>query len=258
MPERSPTTAVIITRDRVMYADQCLNALIRSPGVGDIHIVDHGSTWPDMLTWLGVRAGEYSSSIVGDPSRDKAFRVHVHWRANAHPRDLWTNGTLEGIVKPEQRFLVTDCDVVVPTDWRGRDWLAHLHLLLDRVPGLKKAGLQLSLDIPEHNPDRNRIIEWERNYRAAGNLGRIPGAILAGEIAWFHRASVDTTIALYPRLEAYALDPAARTSHPHHQAVHLPWLEDPETLSDELRHYYAHAEHGHWRAPDGFVDMRGL
>jgi hypothetical protein len=253
---REPTTAIVITRDRLEYTKRCLAALVVTPGIGDIHLVDHSSTWEPMIAFLGKVAGR---RLLSEGER----RIHVHWLPNAHPRALWTNGTLEGIVGGQhhdydRRFLVTDCDVVAPTTAFGMRWLSHLHLLLDRVPGLVKAGLQLNLDIPEHNPDRDTILEWERSYRTPSCLARIPGDVAFGEPGWFYRASVDTTLALYRGLERYALDPAARTSLPEYEAVHLPWLENPEALSDELRHYYGRAEHGHWRNPDGFVDEVGL
>jgi hypothetical protein len=253
---REPTTAVVITRDRLEYTRRCLAALVVTPGIGDVHIIDHDSTWEPMIGFLGKVGGR---RLLADPDR----RVHVHWLPNAHPRDLWTNGTLEKIIGGShhdygRRFLVTDCDVVAPTTYGGKNWLTHLHLLLDRVPGLVKAGLQLSLDIPDHNPDRDKIMEWERGYRSPGRLARIPGDVAPGEPGWFYRASVDTTLALYRGLERYTLDPAARTSASVHEAVHLPWSEDPEALSGELRHYYGRAEHGHWRNPDGFTDERGL
>lgn len=252
----SPTPAVVICRDRLDYTKQCVWALLGSPDVADIHLVDHGSAWGPMLEWLGMIAGPVNrhAEVRG---RVDVRRIHVHWQANAHPRDLWSDGTLASIVQPGERFVVTDCDVVAPSDWRGRDWLAQLHRILDADPALVKAGLQLRTDdLPEHNPDQRRIVEWEANYRQAGQLRRM--AALSDQVAWYYAASLDTTLALYRRLEAYAIDPSARTSHPHHLARHLPWYENPETLSDELRHYYAHAEYGHWRQPEGFVDQHAI
>lgn len=253
MSEHKPTTAVVINRDRVTYLERCVDALMRSPGVGDIHIVDHGSTWPPMLDRLASAAGAY---YAGGDGRNPKGRVHVHWRANAHPRDLWTNGTLAGIVNPADRFLVTDCDIVVPVDWRATDWLAELHRLLDLRYDVLKAGLGLNTRvIPPGYEHRDRVIEWEAKY--ADQSRRRPylsayddGRTFRGE---YFEASVDTTMALYRRLEPYDIDPAVRTAHPHHEALHLPWLEvGPE--SDELCWYRERAEYGHWREPEGFVD----
>jgi len=244
------TTAVVITRDRVTYTRRCVDALQRTRGVGDIHIVDHGSSWPPMLDYLAAVPGIYYN--LADST---THRVHVHWRANAHPRDLWTNGTLDTLVAGDERFLVTDCDVVAPTDWRGADWLEHLHLLLDRFPDVIKAGLQLKIDnIPTTNEYRQKIIDWESNYRQPLAALPIPGCLM-DDVRWVTRADVDTTMALYRRLEAFDIGPALRTAHPHHEALHLPWMEpSAEPHTEELRWYRDRAEHGHWRQPDGYVD----
>jgi hypothetical protein len=248
-----PTTAVVIARDRVNYLRRCVDALMRSLGVGDIHIVDHASTWPPMLDLLASAGGTY---YLGGDGKTAKGRVHVHLLANAHPRDLWTNGTLAAIVEPAERFLVTDCDIEVPTDWRGADWLAELHRLLDIRPDVLKAGLGLSTrTIPPGYEHRDRVVEWEAKYTDESRLRPYFSAYDDGRV--FHgryfESSVDTTVALYRRLEGYDIDPAVRTAHAHHEALHLPWLEaGPET--PELAWYRERAEYGHWRQPDGFID----
>jgi hypothetical protein len=244
--ERKPTTAVVIARDRITYLRRCVDALVWSLDVGDIHIVDHGSTWPPMLDMLAGANGTY---YAGGNGKSPKGRVHVHPLPNAHPRDLWTNGTLAAIVEPADRFLVTDCDIVVPTDWRGADWLAELHRLLDVRPDVLKAGLGLSTrTIPPGYEHRDKVIEWEAQYTDESRH-----ATYGPHDGRYFNASVDTTIALYRRLEGYDIDPAVRTAHPHHDALHLPWLEvGPET--PELAWYRERAEYGHWRQPDGFID----
>lgn len=254
--------AVVITRDRAIYAQMCVDALARSEWVDDIHIVDHGSTYGPMLDYLGGIAGQYwppDWKASRDPSTPKG-RIHVHWKPNAHPRDLWTNGTLESIVTRWERFIVTDHDVVVP--WEV-PWVEHLVQLLDENPAYLKAGLQLrtrDLDPAVHR-GAQRVIEWESQYRPptaplqlSGDFRRLP----------FVRASVDTTAAMYRRLEPYALDPAIRTAPREFEAKHLPWYEAaddtvkaPAAVAEQAW-YREHAEHGHWKAPDGFRDEHGL
>ena len=256
MNNRQPTTAIIIARDRPTYTRLCLASLVACPDVGDIHIVDHGSVSEKMLTTLAEVAGPYGPT---DDERVSIRRIHVHWKPNAHPRDLWTNGTLASIVRPDERFIVTDCDVMAPVGWRGKDWLNHLHRLLDIRPDAVKAGLQLSLDIPAEHPQRDEIMRWEANYRRADQLRRIPSALM-GEPAYFYEASVDTTLALYRGLEPYAIDPAVRTAYADFEAKHLPWSEwalDP-LMAEELAFYEGRAEYGHWRASAGFSDVHGL
>lgn len=245
--------AIVITRDRVSYAKQCVEALVRSDSITDIHLVDHGSTYPPMLDWLAGMAGEVK---LLTPS----VRIHCHWMANAHPRDLWSNGTLASIVAPGERFIVTDHDVVVPHE---ESWVDQLARLLDENPTVVKAGLQLrttDLDPAVHHNAR-RVIEWESQYRPPRALWGLPSDVKAGWVM----ASVDTTVAMYRRLEAFAIDPAVRTVERRFEARHLPWYEGmddtlkrPEALAEQ-RWYEEHAVHGHWHNDHHeFVDVHGL
>jgi hypothetical protein len=248
MTERQDMKVIVITRDRVGYAKRCVRALMDSAGVTDIHIVDHGSTYEPMLTWLGQVAGPYGASDAY-PGAEPNGRIHVHWKPNAHPRDIWTNGTLAAIVRPEERFIVTDCDIVVPTDV---DWVTQLGVLLDARHDVVKAGLSLRIqDLPPEIERTEQIHRWESQYRTPDRLRKVAGGNL-----WYFEASVDTTVAMYPQLRPYAIDPAVRLAHV--EAVHLPWYEDPDKLTTEQRYYLAHAEHGHWRQPAGYVDNRNL
>jgi hypothetical protein len=252
-----PVTAVIITRDRVSYADQCLNALRGSAGIGDIHIVDHGSTYEPMLTWLGAQAGEVDLTrhdATGRLVLEKAFRQHVHWLPNQHPRDLWApDNVLAKIIQPGLRFIVTDHDVVVPY---GAPWVDTLHALLDERPDVVKAGLQLAIDdLPPELPTTSGVIEWEANYRPPRVTWKIPDTF--GSPGWVE-ADVDTTVAMYRGLEPFALGPALRTVGRGVQARHLPWYENPIDWTEEQRWYAQRALHGHWRQPQGFEDTHGL
>lgn len=251
--------AIVIARDRVSYTQQCVRALMLSPGVGDIHVIDHGSTYPPMLDWLSLQRG--SMSTVDS----KGCHLLMHFRENAHPRDLWTNGTLESIVDADERFIVTDCDVVAPSaDWRGRDWVEVLHKLLDAAPWAVKAGLGLHSDpLPPQFLNRALVTTHERNYRQC--MCRLVPDVYAhaGPCSiehLGHRASVDTTLALYRRLEPFAIDPSIRTSHPHHAALHLSWLEDTEHPTEEQQWYREHAMPGvsHWLDPFAYEGEHGL
>lgn len=252
--------AIVIARDRVEYAAQCVFALIGSPGIHEVHIVDHGSTYPPMLKWLDA-VGAKQTRFSGDQ-----VWVMVWRKENAHPRDIWANGTLATIVNPDERFIVTDCDIVVPTDWRGEDWVWTLGALLDARPDVVKAGLNLSLDIPDHYEHARRVREWEANYRHPSRLKRYPPQGLMTGIGAiqqplrYFEASVDTTVAMYRRLEPFAIDPAVRTAHPHHDARHLPWFEDSANPTEEQRWYREHAMPGvsNWLDPDNYQGAHGL
>lgn len=223
--------AVIITRDRPHYAQQCLVSLIWSDGVDEIHVVDHGSTYPPMLAWL-KHVCPY-------------FGVVVHRLPNAHPRDLWTNGTLAGIVKPDERFIVTDCDVVAPA--QAGDWVNYLGRILDARPDFVKAGLGLRTDnLPGHYAHAKLAQRWEAQY---AGLERMHAAPRAG--VYYLDSEVDTTMALYRGLEQYRLGPAARTCEQRLMATHLSWYEDTTNPTEEQRYYREHATPGisHWLDP---------
>ena len=116
------TPCIIITRDRVAHLDRCLASL--QPWV-DVHVVDHGSTWPPMLDYL------------------QRLACPVHYCGGKPPRQLWNYPGLAGIVG-RRRYLVTDPDLELDPDC-PHDWLDALGEELDHG-GLAKVGLSLRTD----------------------------------------------------------------------------------------------------------------
>lgn len=224
--------AFVIARDRVTYARRCVEALTTA-GL-DVIIVDHGSTWQPMIDWLyEIQDGD---KIWG-----------IYWELNLHPRDLWrVGGPIDTEVLANERFVVTDCDVV-PDEACPADWPALLGELLNRFPSLAKAGLGLRVDdLPEHYAHRQKVIDWE-----SGVLG-----------GWYaesraRRGDIDTTLAMYRRFEPFTLGPALRTVAPY-MARHLTWYEDTANPTPEQVFYRERAEYGHWRSPDGYTDGHSL
>ena len=246
--------AIVITRDRLSYAQRCIEGL-RAVGL-DIHIIDHGSTYKPMADWLAVVGGPYPAP----GTNELAGRVHVHWRGNAHPRDLFVQfqGSeiypgLHGIVQPGERFVLTDCDVEPPAD---PGWLAHLGALLDANPDAVKAGCGLITDdLPDHYEHADRVRMWEARYQGFGTLRRDS----ASGLAWYD-ASVDTTLALYRELGPFALDPSVRSADARFMARHLSWYEDSANLTPEIEYYRANAMNGvsMWADPDAYQGTYGL
>jgi len=216
--------AIVIFRDRVTYAQQCVVALTAA-GL-DVHVVDHDSSWPPAVEWLAT---------CGLP---------VHHRPNDHPRSLWTWDHLPRIVGT-WRYVVTDPDVV-PDPSCPTDWPVHLNSLLDRWPVAVKAGLGLRIDdLPDDNPDSPKVQDWEAQWWQQPL-----------EVGAFN-AAVDTTLAMYPPLNQrphFALGPAIRTDRPY-VARHLTWYETPECITDETVYYRRHATPGvsHWVDPDLYL-----
>jgi hypothetical protein len=233
--------AFVIARDRVSYAEQCVKALKR---VGlDVVIIDRESTWSPMLDWLT------------DERRDTEI-VRV---TNGHPHNLWhPDGVLASMVTPNERFILTDCDVVPARNCPG-DWPQVLSELLDAYPMHCKVGLSLRIDnLPDCFTYAERVRLWEAKYWSDGPYDSPvwevdAGTGVDGPPVRVYRASVDTTLAMYRRFEPFRIDPALRTAPPY-SALHLPWYEDSANESDELRYYREHVAPSvsHWLNPEAW------
>ena len=224
------TPCIVITRDRVTCLTHCLASLQHAAGnqhaarLLDVHIVDHGSTWPPMLDYLNQleRRG-----------------IPVHRRGDHPPRDLWTWDGLAGVVGDEP-YLVTDPDIVLdcPPDWLGTMTM----LLLGRSCGqFVKVGLGLRTDDLPSTVFATKIRQWESSLTTTPFEGHPDNR--------YQRAPVDTTLALYPPLPVhpeFKLGPAARLSAPY-LIRHLPWYEAGEP-GEELDYYREHLIPGssHW------------
>lgn len=214
------TPCVVITRDRASYTKLCLSSLGRFSDRLDIHIVDHGSTWPEMLSLL--EKSEYP----------------VHRRGDELPRSLWEWPGLAGIVR-DQAYIVTDPDIVIDSLCPD-DWLDCLHYELVRDASYPvKVGLGIRIDDLPETELTTKVRQWEEQFwkNPVGSLN---------PPAW--RAPVDTTLALYQPLSgqrAFSLGPAVRLGEPY-LIAHLPWYGELDP--SETSHYREHALPGssHW------------
>lgn len=215
------TPCFVITRDRASYTALCIASLERCPDL-EIHIVDHGSTWPAMVSYLdGVRHA-------------------VHYRGDETPRSLWQWQGFRHIIGGlgTREYLVTDPDVVLDEGCPG-DWLVRLReeMHAEAPYGGVKIGMGLRLDDLPDTELAGKVRAWE---------GAFWQAPTASGRAW--RAPVDTTLALYQGLAVapdFSLGPAARLDAPY-LVRHLPWYGDLDVA--ETEHYRARALPGtsHW------------
>lgn len=219
--------AFIVFRDRVTYGRRCMSAMLAA-GLEPV-IVDHGSTWPLALKWL---------------EHLERNGIRVLHRDGGHPRSLYGWHPFIKECGNDQRYVVTDPDVV-PSEDCPRDWPVRLAGVLDNAPSYcHKAGLGLRLDrIPERTQRRDQVLNWEKQYWMRET---VPGV---------YDAPIDTTLALHAPLSecgSHSFE-ALRTGYPY-VADHLAWYEssDPAELPEEITYYYEHAEPGitHW-APKG-------
>lgn len=216
------TPCIIIARDRLSLLRRCLASLLEYRDRLEIHIVDHGSTWPAMCTFLEDFPG-----------------VPVHRRGSLPPRALWEWDGLAGIVA-DRPYLVTDPDIVLDPAC-PKDWLDRLHYELNHFDVIKKVGLGLRIDDLPDTPLGRSACAWECGFWQERSSLR----------SWV--APVDTTLALHRPLSqvpTFALVPAIRLDAPY-LIRHLPWYGDdyPEESAYYREHLIpgsSHWAHGGW------------
>jgi hypothetical protein len=124
-------------------------------------------------------------------------------------------------------YVVTDADIV-PVNVCPDNFLHKFRVFLDQAYDRTKVGFSLKLDdIPDTNPNKEKIVAWESKYW---------NSKLNDDV---YKAEIDTTFALYRPNYQYKLKhftKAWRTDYPF-QARHGGWYLDIENLTDE-QHYY--------------------
>jgi hypothetical protein len=224
--------AFVICRDRPTYTRQCVRALLDA-GL-DVHIIDHGSSYPPMLRYL----------------MEVSHDVEVTLNGTARAQEIWYDGTLRRHVVDGEPFIVTDCDIVPAPDCPA-DWVHEMADLLHAYPRHVKVGLSLKTDdLPDHYEHADRVRAWEAKYQTA-LLPELFRPWNGPQYVRVYQASVDTTLAMYrwpPGM--FKLDPALRMAPPY-SALHLPWYADSANPSDEDLYYGSHAleDASHWLNP---------
>ena len=130
-------------------------------------------------------------------------------------------------------YVYSDPDIV-PAEECPIDALDRFGELLERYPGVDKAGFGLRIDdLPEHYPHKQAVLDWE------AQMWRWP----LGDGAYY--AAIDTTFALY-RAGSGARPAAGIRTGPPYLARHTDWYVDPQNMSDDERCYRARSERGNW------------
>ena len=200
----------IPVRDRLTPLLELINWLT-DHGLNEIYLIDNLSTYVPMQRFLSFTP--YHVVLTGK---------------NLGHRSPWLSGTVQRFAKGRE-YIVTDPDVI-PDDRCPTDAVHHLSYLLKAYPEAVKVGLGLRIDdLPEHNPMRSQICDWERQFW----LTEIEPGVFD--------ADVDTTFALYrPYNGRQQHSPCLRTGFPY-VARHLPWYKDPSDLTEEDLYYRNHA-----------------
>lgn len=180
--------------------------------VGEIIIIDNGSTYPPLLEWY-------------DTQPCRIFRT-----ANIGHMAPWITGLVKELTEKNEFYVVTDPDL----DLSGTpdDTLQYLQEKLVESE-LPKLGLMLDLQAVKPEMLYYRFLHWYERGR------RISSPIINDIMT---RLTVDTTFAIYPAsCKAYFV--GGGSTIPPYQCRHLPWLFTRDTITQdpEFVYYLEHA-----------------
>ncbi|MDD3012239.1 MAG: hypothetical protein PHC34_00865 [Candidatus Gastranaerophilales bacterium] len=224
----------IITRNRL----ECLKKLIEWLGKNDlknIHILDNNSTYKPLVDYL-----------------DKLPYKVYKFEENIGHLVLWKCNLFDNIIKT-QNFILSDPDVI-PFDDCPTDVIEQFLKILNENSQLTKVGFSLEInDIPDYNPLRESICEWESQYWTK----KIDNPNYDFDL---YTAHIDTTFALY-RPDIHYRDEkwydAIRTGKPY-IARHLPWYQNPDNLNEEDEYYKSTVayDYSNWTLAESNQDIK--
>lgn len=201
---------IIISFNQLYYLKQLVDFLLKHQ-YQNIVIVDNKSTYPPLLNYLDSIKNKVTIHYLSANSGHLSFWKHEHL---VHQ---YTKGY----------YALTDPDILPLTEC-PHDFLNTFRMLLDKAYDRTKVGFSLKLDdIPNTNPNKNAILEWESQFWKTK----------IHPLAW--KAEIDTTFALYRPGYNYRLKhftKAWRTDYPI-QAQHGGWYVDIKNLTDEQSYY---------------------
>lgn len=215
---------IIISFNQLFYLKQLIDFL-KINNYTNLIIIDNNSTYKPLLEYFDI-----IGSTTTIHRLKENFGHLVFWK-NKEIYNKYSKGY----------YVVTDPDII-PIEECPREFLLHFKNLLEHNHRLTKVGFSLKLDdIPETNPKKIKILNWESRFWNTQNKdGNYPTAI-------------DTTFALYKpnylynKRNFYA---AIRTKKPY-QARHGGWYLDAENLTDEQKYYFTNCnESSSWKIND--------
>lgn len=184
----------------------------RYRSVGEIIIIDNGSTYPPLLEWYETEP----CTIIRT--------------ANVGHKAPWITGVVKELAKDHEWYVVTDPDL----DLTGTpdDTLEYLQEKIVEIQ-LQKLGLLLDLEAVKPEMIYHKYLQWHERGR------RFSSPIINDIMT---RVTVDTTLAIYPAACQGYFVGGGSTLAPY-QARHMPWLYTKETMAAdaEFSYYLEHA-----------------
>lgn len=212
---------IIISFNQLFYLKQLVDFLKKNK-YKNIIIIDNNSTYQPLLDYFNT-----ISSTVTIHKLDKNYGHLVFWK-NKELYEKYSKGY----------YVVTDADIV-PVEECPEDFVLHFKKILDKNSQVTKVGFSLKIDdIPESNPNKQKVIDWESQFcRYITKNGN-------------YNAPLDTTFALYRfnyNYDKISFLKAIRTKEPF-QARHGGWYFDSKKLTEEQTYYFATCnESSAWR-----------
>jgi len=185
----------------------------------NIVIIDNNSTYKPLL--------QYFNAIE---NKVKVYRL----KENYGYRVFWNQNELFAKYT-KGYYVITDPDII-PVKECPDDFLHYFKQILDRNPQIDKVGFSLKIDnIPDSNPNKKKIISWEKKY-------------------WMNKekngnyvAEIDTTFALYRPGKPFVSYKGIRSKYPY-LAIHEGWYINPKKLTLEQKYYFKTAnESASWK-----------
>lgn len=202
---------IIISFNQLFYLKQ-LVAFLQKHNYSNIIIIDNNSTYQPLLDYFDT----IESIVIIHKLKENLGHL-VFWK-HKELFDKYSKGY----------YVVTDADIV-PVEECPEDFGLHFKRILDRNDEITKVGFSLKInDIPESNPNKQKVIDWEKQF---WKINTKEGNYIA---------DIDTTFALYKpkyRYNEQVFYKAIRTKKPY-EARHGGWYLDAKNLTEEQKFYF--------------------
>lgn len=175
--------------------------------LSNLIIIDNASTYPPLLAYLDELSKKYTVRYL-----TKNLGCYALWRSNI----------LDSKVYPSY-YVYTDPDII-PIDECPKDVITYLVSILEKYPGVRKAGLGLRIDNLPDTSIGKAAREYEEKYwnlPIGNNL---------------YKAPIDTTFSVYRPNSHIGHQVGIRTGYPY-LAEHTTWYEDFDNLGEDLQYY---------------------
>jgi hypothetical protein len=179
---------------------------LEAAGMKNIYIIDNASSYPMILDYYA-----HTKHTVIKLNVNIGYKVF--WDTSIH---LWFKGL---------PYILTDPDVL-PKENCPLDSVKFLQEVLNKYDDINKVGFGLQIDdIPDFYQKKSEVITWETKYWAKQISENL------------YKADIDTTFALYRANSVKQQWGKTLRTGGNYLIKHLPWYENPNSLSEEELYY---------------------